>query len=1051
MLKRIVAFSLDNSWLVVLVAGLIVVLTGLALPRMPVDVFPELTPPRVIILTEAGGYSADEVEQYITYPIELKVNGLPGVRRVLSTSSISLSIIWVEFDWGFDVYRARQLTAERLALARDELPPGVEPEIGPLTSVTGEIMLLALSSPDGGISQMELRSKAEFELRNLLLAVPGVSQVTAIGGLLPEYQIKVRQDRLQLYDLGLQDVARAAGQAHSTAGAGYLTDVAGRETPLRQDARVKTVDDIRNTVINYRNGAPLTVGDVASVRFAAALRRGSAADRGVPAVVVSIQKTPEVNTLELTARLDAALDQFEKSLPPGLVLNRQAFRQANFINLSIDNLTDVLRDAGIIVSLILILFLLNLRTAFITLTAIPVSLSLSLLILWAFGLTINVMTLGGLAVAIGELVDDAIVDVENILRRLRQNAALPPPRRRPVGPIFLEASNEVRGVVIFTTIILCVVFGPLLFMGGLEGRFFRPMAWSFISAVVASTLVALTLTPALAKLLIKGRMLESPKEGFVVRGLKAAYRPFLRTAVFLRWPVMLAALAAVAAAGWLASTFGTSFLPTFNEGVFTVFLMAPPGTSLVESDRAAGQVERKLTRIKGVRGVIRRTGRAERDEHAEPVSNSEIEVTMEPGADRAAIKRNIDHILAGIPGLTTMIGQPIEHRISHLLSGVTADVAVNIFGPDLAVLRVLAKGAEKKIKALPGARDVAANREMRIRTAAIRYRHEDLKQWGLTPAEAAEQVSIGFFGKTVGRVNQGVRSYDIVVRLMLASRRNLYDVRQFMLRGADGRLVRLADTADVHPEMAVNLISRENARRKALVTCNVAEGHNLGHLVREIEAAVGSVVAEQPGYYFTLTGQLDAQRSAARTLLVYGSAAAALILLLLNVVTHDIRASLLVLINLPLGLIGGVAAIYISQSPGLIANSLALAGLGGEYIAPVVSIAGLVGFITLFGVSARNGLVLVTVYAKLIREQDMKTREAIIEGSLTRLAPILMTALTGALGLVPLALAGSKPGGELLADLAVVGLGGLVSSTLLNLVVLPAGYYITFKRRKPRG
>ncbi len=1071
MLKHLIAFSLRHAALVVLIAAALLVYTVARLPRMSVDVFPELNAPTVVILTEAGGLAADEVEQHVTFPIESAVNGLMGVRRVRSASAISLSLVWVEFEWGTDIYRARQLVGERIAEARESMPPGVEPVMTPISSITGEIMLLAVSSPDKTVSDLDLRAYAEFDLRSKLLAIPGISQVSAIGGRLPEYQINVKQDRLALYGMTVQDVVEAAQRAHSTASAGYLSDVDRAELPMRQAARVTGVRDIAATMITMKDGLPITIGEVADVSLGGAPRRGAAANQGVPAVVLTIQKAPGTNTLRLTETIDKALMQIEKSAPKGVFINKEVFRQSHFIQRSVDNVFKVLLEATVIVGVILILFLLNVRTTIITLTALPLSLAAALLTLDGLGLTLNVMTLGGLAVAIGELVDDAIIDVENVHRRLAENARLPAEQRRDFVEVIFTASNEIRSSVVYATVLICVVFLPLMFLEGLEGRFFKPLAATYIVSIMASLVVALTVTPALCRLLLKppAQTSASPRaadahrhphtDGFLVRWLKRRYEPSLRWSLVHRKLVVAAALTATALSLLLARTFGTSFLPEFNEGSFTVFVSSPPGTSLAESDRAAQGIETRLIGIEGVRSVTRRTGRAERDEHAEPVSNSELDILIAPDADKSAIRRQIAAIATGVPGVTVQIGQPIEHRLSHILSGTPAAIAINVYGEDLSILRRLAGEIESELRAIPGARDVTANREVLITSVPIRYRHQDLAAAGLTPADAAAQVQVALFGEEVAEVNQGIRRYSIVVRLDESERERVEQVQDLMLRGTaeagkPGPTVRLRDVADIGPERTPNIIARENAQRKAVISCNVADGHNLGDLVASVRAAVEPIVRRE-GYLVEFGGQFEAQQSASRTLLIAGAGIVVLMLLLLHLSTGSLKVAALVMVNLPLATIGGVVAIYITDSithAGLIPNTLALFGLGpASYVAPVLSIASLVGFITLFGIAVRNGILLVNHYRHLIQVDNTPLSEAIVRGSMERLVPILMTALSAALGLLPLALAAGESGSELLAPLALVVLGGLLSSTLLNLIVVPAGYALLHRASPPQA
>ncbi len=1049
MLKQVIRFSIDHASLVLVLAAVMLGFAALQAPRIPVDVFPELNAPTVVIMTESPGLAADEVEQYVTFPIETAVNGIPGVRRVRTTSAIGLSVAYIEFDWGADIYRARQLVSERLDTVREELPPGAHAEMTPITSITGEIMLLAVSSPDGGVSPLDLRAYAEFDLRNKLLAIPGIAQITVIGGELPEYQVLVEQEQLRLYDLTVQDVVDAAAEAHSTLSAGYLTNVDGLELPIRQSGRVESVEDIAGVMLKLHDGAPVTIGQVAEVRLGPALKRGTGSDSGHAAVIMSLQKAPGTNTLAISDEVDAVLDAIEPTLPAGVHVNRQIFRQSDFIRLSVDNVIHALRDAAIIVSVILMLFLLNVRTTLITLTALPLSLGAGLLVLNWMGETINVMTLGGLAIAVGSLVDDAVIDVENVFRRLNQNAALPDAERRSKLEVIFDASNEIRPAMVFATIIIALVFLPLMFLDGVEGRFFRPLGAAFVVSILASLAVALTVTPAMCRYLLHAEpTAHEARDGFVLRLLKRIYEPTVRAALRVRTLVLASAAAATVGALWLASTFGTSFLPEFNEGTFTVFLFAPPGTSLEASDRMATAVERRMLDVEGVRSVTRRTGRAERDEHAEPVSNSEMEVTVASGYERNAIRDRISEILASVPGITTNIGQPIEHRLSHILSGTPAAIAINVYGDDLDTLRVIAKEIEAALRPLPGARDIAANREVMIQSLPVEYQPGVLAAYGLTPRAAASQVRNAIYGAEVAQVNEGVRRYGLIVRLHPDERETVEDLRRLILRGRNGALVRLEEVAVIGPEMASNLIIRENAQRKGVVSLNVADGSNLGHLVQQVRERVDPIV-ESYGYTVSYGGQFEAQQSASRTILVFGGLVLLLMIVLLNLAIGSFRVSLLVLVNLPLALMGGVLAIFVMASDDPLGNVAALFGRG-VYEAPVISIASLVGFITLFGIAVRNGILLVNHYHRLTEEEGVPMYEAIVQGSLERLSPILMTALTAALALIPIILKGDRPGNEILAPLSAVILGGLLTSTFLNLVVVPAGYAAIHRvRRKP--
>ncbi len=1046
MLKGLIRISIEHAWLVLVLALVLLGLAAYRLPDAQVDVFPELNAPTVVVLTEAPGLAADEVELYVTFPIEAAVNGIPGVRRVRSASAIGLSLAWIEFEWEADIYRARQLVSERLDTVREDLPPNSHAEMTPITSITGEIMLLAVSSPDGLMSPLDLRGYAEFDLRSRLMAIPGVAQVSVIGGELPEYQVLVDPDRLRLYGLTVQDVAEATRAAHSTDSAGYLPDVDGLELPIRQSARVRTLRDVEETLIRIHGGAPLTIGQVADVRLGPAPRRGTGSDGGHSAVVMTLQKAPGTNTLSITEEVDRLLDELAPSLPAGVRVNRQIFRQSDFIELAVSNVVVALRDAALIVSVILVLFLLNVRATVVTLTALPLSLAVGVLVLDWMGETINVMTLGGLAIAVGSLVDDAIIDVENVFRRLRQNAALPADERRPQRQVIFEASNEIRPAMVFATLIIGLVFLPLFFLEGIEGRFFRPLAIAFVVSLAASLLVALTVTPALCRILFRGRFAGAEgRDAPLVRWLKSAYEPVLRGAVRFRRTVLAGGALATLATLWLGSTFGTSFLPEFNEGTFTVGLFAPPGTSLVASDRMAGAIEERLLTVEGVRSVTRRTGRAERDEHAEPVSSSELEITVLPGYEKNAVQEEITRIIEDVPGITTNVGQPIQHRLSHILSGTPAAIAISVYTDELPRLRRLAKEIEQALEGLPGARDVAANREVRIQTLPIEYQHLELQAAGLTPASAAQQVHDAFYGVNVAEVNQGLQRYGLAVRLVPEARDEVEDLDRLVLRGAGGALVRLGDVARIGTELASNLIIRENAQRKAVISLNVAEGENLGHLVEEVRRRVDPIVSAA-GASVRYGGQFEAQRSATRALLVFGGVVLLLMFVLLNLAVGTVRVTLLVLLNLPLALIGGVLAVFWSESPAPFANAVGL--FTGDYVQPVLSIASLVGFTTLFGIAVRNGILLVNHYRHLMIEEGRSLDEAVVLGSLERLVPILMTALTAALALVPIVLEGDAPGNEILAPLSVVILGGLLSSTFLNLVLVPAGYAALHRRRR---
>jgi len=1042
-LNRVILWSLRNRWFVLLLGIGIVVGAALDMRSMPLDVFPELNAPTVTIMTEAPGYAAEEVERAVTFPIETAINGLPGVRRVRSSSAISLSIVWAEFDFGEDIYRARQLIAERLAQAREALPENIHPpEMTPVSSITGEVMLLALTSRGDGeqaASPLELRRIAEFELRTRLLAIGGVSQVTALGGALPEFQVNVRPDDLLRYGLTLDQVADAAEAANAPVGGGYLADVDGRELPLSPLTRAETVRDVATTVVGDWKGTPVTLERVADVREGGAPSRGAGSADGRDAVILTIQKNPGVNTLELTRTIDRALDEFEKTLVPGAKLERHVFRQADFIQVAIRNVLHALRDGVIFVVLILVMFLLNVRTTFITLTALPLSIGAALLILHAWGASINVMTLGGLGVAIGSLVDDAIVDVENVFRRLRQNVGLPEGSRKPALQVVYEASVEVRSAILVATVIIVLVFAPLFLLSGVEGRFFRPLGAAYVISLAASLIVAVTVTPVLCYWLLgSSKALSHGRDGWLVRVLKAGYTATLTLALRSKALVVAVAVALVAGAVLLASTFGSSFLPDFNEGSVTLFLNTPPGTSLVESSRITRQVELSVGRLEGVASVTRRTGRAENDEHAEPVSASEMDVRLKPGVRVQGVHRDLERLFAATPGLTYQIGGPIAHRLSHILSGTPAAVAIKVFGDDLAVLRTIAKEIERDLKGVPGVQDLVANREIRAEHLPIAFDRGALAGYGLTAADAARQIETAFLGRHVGVLHRASSRMDIVLRLAEASRDDPSDVEQFLLHSPSGARVRLGTVARIEVDQASNLIARENVKRKAVVSCNVAEGHNLGDLVKEIRRRVDPILARHPGTFVEYGGQFEAQEQASSRILWSSLGVLVLIVGVLYLSLRSIRPVLLCLLNLPLALVGGVAAVFVSDSPSVLGNLTAL--VRGGYVPPVLSIASLVGFVGLAGIAIRNGLLLIDHYYHLMEKEDVPKDRAMVQGAQERLVPILMTALSSALALIPLVLAKGEIGSELQYPLAVVMLGGLVSSTILNLYVVPVGF-----------
>lgn len=1029
-MKRFVETILAHPKLALAAALLVAALGWRVGKDLPVDVFPEIREPRVVVQTEAGGLTAEEVEQRVTIPIEAAMNGLPGVRTVRSSSGGGLSFVWVDFDWDVNLAQARFSVFERLAAVKEQLPEDVRAEIAPVVSVTGEIMLVALTCPNGRLSPLEIRELAEFDLRTRLLGVPGVGDVVVTGGRLPEFQIRVSPSVLSQYGLSFADVVSAAESSRTQASAGYLPHVGGEEIPLRQIARADTLDALKRIAVPSPepDGPFLRLSDVAKVAVGGAPRRGAATFNGAEAVVLAVQKAPGANTPALTRRLDERIGQFAaEHRADGLEVHREAYRQSDFIELSINEGRDTIRDATIIVVLVLGLTLMRLRTILITLLTMPLSVLVGVALFPRFGLGVNVMTLGGLAVGVGDIVDCAIIFVEIVWRRLGENAALPAAERRTPQRIAASAVLEVLPSVAFSTFIIVLVFIPLLMLSGLESRFFAPLGLAYLLVFGASFLAALVLTPALSVLLWRnpGRQKAKPAKSAnasagdspATRAMKAVYRPILATCLRFPKSLCLLMLLLLAWTAHLATRFGASFLQTFREDAFTVFVSTPPGTSLEETERIADGASAAIGRIPGVKTVLRRTGRAERDQHAEPVSASELVVRVDIDADANAIRDAIRKDLAELPGVSTMIGYPIAHRISAVLSGTEAEVAISIFGDDLAVLRDVAQKVKRILDGVPEVADVRANREILVNTYRIDYDLDALAEMGLSLRDAGEQVSAAFNGKVVGEIRDGLKVRDLVVRLDGGGADVTPDmVKSFVLASPTGRRQRLDEVAHVYREESSNLVIREQARRKALVTCNAAGSVDTGTLVAALRRAIEPTVAAA-GCTVSYGGSFEARQSAGRRLAVLGVGLLVAIFVILTLALRTAKAAALVMLNVPLGLIGGIVAVWLTN--------------------PVLSVASLIGFVTVVGFVLRNGLLLLNRYREL-EEQGQSFRDAIVNGSTERMTPILMTSLTTILGLVPLVLAADKPGGELLAPLAVVQFGGLISATLLNMLVLPA-------------
>ncbi len=1025
MLNKIIAWSLAHRPIVIALAAIILVYGGIVTANLPVDVLPDLNRPVVTIMTEANGLAPEEVETLVTLPIETSMNGAAGVERVRSSSAPGLSIVYVDFAWGTDIYTDRQIVNEKLGQASQQLPPGVTPQLAPISSVMGSIMLISMSSKDGKTDPLQLRTLADWVVRPRLLAVPGVAQVINIGGGRKQLQVLIDPAKLKQYGVSLQEVNDAVEKSNVNTTGGWI-DRGGKEYLVRNLGRVVTPDDIARTAIEVKGGVPITVGQVAAVVEGAQLKRGDGSANAKPAVILNIEKQPGANTLELTGKMDAALDDIQKSLPADVVINKQIFRQANFIESAVGNVEEALRDAAILVTIVLFLFLLNFRTTAITLTAIPLSFLVTAIVFKQFDIGVNTMTLGGLAVAIGELVDDAIVDVENVFRRLRENVHREHPR--PPLQVIYEASREVRNSIVYATVIVALVFIPLFALSGMEGKLFAPLGIAYIVSLIASLFVSLTVTPVLASYLLpkSKAILHVEKDSALVRWLKKIDTRLLHWTLNRPMPILIGAGLLFVVAMATTPFMGKEFLPGFNEGSLTINMLAQPGTSLEESNRIGTAAELLLKQVPEVRETGRRTGRAELDEHAEGVHSSEIEVELKQGRPKEEVLADVRQKLGTLPGITLNIGQPISHRLDHLLSGVNSQLAVKIFGPDLPTLRAKAEEVRQTMSSVPGIVDLKIEKLVEIPQIQIRMKRDALARYGLQSGAVSEALETAMLGREAGIVLEGQRSYDVLVRFNDSSRNNLDAIRNVLIdtpgvNGEAGAKIPLSSVADIQEGFGPNAIMRENVQRRIVISANVA-GRDLASVVQDVQAKVGANVQLPSGYFVEYGGQFEAQQSASRLILLLSGFSLVAIYLTLQMALGHARAAIQVMVNIPLAIIGGIIAVFLT---------------GG-----VLSVASLVGFISLFGITSRNGIMMISHYQHLMREEGEDwTTHMIIRGSLERLVPVLMTALTAGLALVPLALAQGAPGKEILQPLAVVVLGGLITSTLLDQVVTPALFW----------
>ena len=1023
MLNKIIEFSLHNRLLVSVISALILVLGVYSVSNMEVDVFPDLNAPTVVVMTEAHGMAPEEVERLVTYPIETSVNGATHVRRVRSSSTTGFSVVWVEFDWGTDLYLARQITSERLVQLNEMLPEGVgTPTMAPQSSILGEMMIIGLTADS--TSLQDLRTFADWTIRPRLLSIGGVAQATVIGGEIKEYRISIDPARMKHYDVTIDEVLAASRGMNDNANGGIIYEY-GNEYIVRGNISTTDVDAIGRSVVKRIDGRPVVLSDVADVIITdKSPKLGMASVEGKPAVLITVKKQPNTGTIKLTENIESALVELQKNLPEDVVMSTDIFKQSHFINSSINNVQRALIEGAIFVIIVLFFFLMNTRTTLISLVAIPLSAIISLLTLKGLGLTINTMSLGGLAIAIGSLVDDAIVDVENVYKRLRANRQLPIEQRAKTIDIVFEASKEVRMPILNSTLIIMVSFMPLFFLSGMEGRMLRPLGIAFLVALVASTVVALTLTPVLCSYLLNSdKALKQDKEPWLSRKLQGIYSKALNKALSHHKAVLGVTIAIFVITIGIFFTLGRSFLPPFNEGSFTINIATQPGVSLEESDRMGRQVEELLLQVPEIKTVARKTGRAELDEHALGVNASEIEAPFElQKRSHAAVKADIREKLSTISGLNFEIGQPISHRIDAMLSGTKSQIAIKLFGEDLNRMYAIGTEIKNRASGVAGVADLNIEQQIERPQIHIVPRRDLLARYGITMPEFIEFINVAMAGEVVSQVYDESRTFDLTVRVKDDNRDTASKLRDIMIDTPEGKIP-LSQVAEVRSSMGPNTINRENVKRKIVISANVAD-RDLRSVIDDIRSQVDELKMPE-GYYVEYGGQFESEQEASRILVIASMAAILIIFLLLVQQFKSAGQSAIILLNLPLALIGGVFILRFTS---------------GE-----ISIPAIIGFISLFGIATRNGMLLISRYNAL-QEEGMPLQQAIVTGSLDRLNPILMTALTSALALIPLALNGSAPGNEIQSPMAQVILGGLFSSTLLNAFVIPIIYLITNRK-----
>lgn len=1025
MLDKIIRFSLQNRLFILMAAVLLMVGGIYTTYHMDVDVFPDLNAPTVVVMTEATGMAAEEVEKLVTFPVESAVNGATDVRRVRSSSTTGFSVVWVEFDWGTDIYKDRQIVSEKLAEVSESLPPTCgKPTLGPQSSILGEVFIIGLTSDK--TSMQDLRTIADWTIRPRLLSLGGVAQVTVLGGDIKEYQILLSPEKMRHYGITLQEVMNAAQDMNRSSAGGVLYEY-GNEYIIRGVLSTNDADAIGRAVVKMDGDAPITLASIAEIKAGAkAPKLGLASHRGKPAVLMTVTKQPNASTIELTAKLDKAVEDLKTQIPADINVATDIFRQQKFIDSSIDNIKKSLYEGALFVIIVLFFFLMNVRTTLISLVTIPLSLVVSILTLKFIGLTINTMSIGGMAIAIGSLVDDAIVDVENVFKHLRQNRRLPEAERKSVIEVVFNASREVRLPILNSTFIIVVSFVPLFFLTGMEGRMLRPLGIAFITALFASTLVALTLTPVLCSYLLGGdKSDKAGKDPAIVRWLQKVYNVALEWVISHKKTTLGAVLALFAVALGIFFSLGSSFLPAFNEGSFTINVSTLPGVSLEESDNVGRRAEELLLTVPEIKTVARKTGRAELDEHALGVNVSEIEAPFELGKrSKKEVVAEVRAKLNTLPGVNVEIGQPISHRIDAMLSGTSANIAIKLFGTDLDKMFLLGNQIKSEIEGIPGIADLNVEQQIERPQLQIVPNREMMAKYGITPSEFNDMVEVYLAGKVVSQVYEGNKVFDLTLKAADDSRNSIEEIRNISVDAVGGKIP-FGQIAQIRSAAGPNTINRENVARKIVISANVSDGDLQGAVTR-IQKAIKDNVELPEGYHVEYGGQFESAQSASRTLLFTSLMAIIVIFLLLYGQFKDVRQASAVLLNLPLALIGGIFAIFFADK--------------------IISIPAIIGFISLFGIATRNGMLLIDRYNEL-RSEGLSLHDAVIKGSLDRLNPILMTALTSALALVPLALGGELPGNEIQSPMAKVLLGGLLTSTMLNGFIIPV-VYILISRRK---